>query len=378
MKKLLTIALTLSVVFFACKNNEHKDITDPEKIDTATVVVADTQFTEVALKLELKYLPELIAQSDKKLKAAFDEYVGLVTKPITSEDDLKKIFESRYRLIQLLDEYLGAKYDKIDWDNFDNIDKELETIGIGCIYAEGMYVGMGEITFLKDQIEKFASEPFKLYLEFLNVYTNSMGGEYPFMNLTAYADVVAIGEKLYTNYKTTDYYKIISEKFINALTTMVDLHHAAGADDELQCFESGLSYEFYPYAADYESIQYFIDHYPKSKYVGIFKKLKKNMSEFRYNTESNPIASVYVIVVAEIENYEKTKSTIFEYLNKGIDAVHSVTLYRKDVELVYVAYRFYDDEQKAEEGLKTIQTKIPEAKIIHVNIFEGGKAIMIE
>lgn len=96
---------------------------------------------------------------------------------------------------------------------------------------------------------------------------------------------------LNTNYKNTEYYSKIEEDYKRSLLTLVDIHKATSENEE--CFQGGLSFSYYPYAADCEAISYFYKQYPKSKFADIFKKLDKNMSSFDYNTEKNPVSPHY-------------------------------------------------------------------------------------
>jgi hypothetical protein len=379
MKKILLSFLVLSIVFLGCgkfkKNSDEKD-----SLNNDTLVQDGNNEVIAFDKNKLEKLPELIKKTPKNTQNKFDAYINMLSSDIKSEDDIKKIFDARETLLPLLDEFFQdyAYNEEMDWDEWSLIDEELMMIGFATIYAEGMYVGLDVSEILTDEIEKYGSEAFKLYSKFNVAYSNSLGGEYPYLGLSSYCDVVAAGEGLYKKYKNSEYYKKIEDNYKDRLMSSLDIH-IVNNGDETDCYASGFSTEYWPFAADCEAIEYFIETYPKSMYTKVYEAVSKNMSEMNVEMgEGDMLGTVYVIVTDVADDWEDANNVIFSYLNSGVDIVHSLSIEIQGTATNIVAYRFYSEESRAKEEIKKIQKVVKSAYILKVNIFNDGTAIALD
>ncbi|MBN2892058.1 MAG: hypothetical protein JXL97_09340 [Bacteroidales bacterium] len=371
MKKLLLLSLVFSLLAFGCKNS---DKTNNNK-DNNLEAVEDFDFSNVDKieRVNLVYLPEIVAKESDEFQQKFNLYLDAFNSEITSGKQLEAIIRLRDSLLidmeGVIEEYYWDE-GEADWDKWVEVEKELDTIGFWSIYAEGMYVGMDVASILQAEINKFASDDFKLYMDFRNAYAMSLGGEYPYMSLMPYYNVVTVGEKFYKDFQDSKYYDLIKDKYMWSLLTIVDIHYVNLMNDG-GCFNGGFNFSFWPFATSCDDWEYIVEEYPNSIFIPVIKNLINNMSEIDVDYENDGnLAEVYVVVTDKVTDYMEANYKIFDYLHQGIDIVHPLAFKNDGVDESYVAYRFYSNKQKAQESLDYILSVAPDAQIFKVRLEE--------
>jgi len=379
MKILAFIVSFSAILLFACNNSSDNsgetDTADTSVVDKKTGENIDTVQIVNSDKTEIN-TEELnkILKGNEKLYENFKKYISLLNSKITSEDKIKQVFENRKKLRA----ELTAETDKFYFSEGETnqelrnkVEKELLSIGYRPVYAEGMFVDLAKAPVLKEEINKYCSEPFKLKIEFDNRYAEALGGEYPFAALQEYFDAFETGYNLYDKYPETEYYKDIETDFNEIVLEFADIHKIKD-----ECFEGGLHSTFYPWSTLCNISELFIKRFPNTVFSPVFTELQKNMSEF-----DNPKNTIYLVVTNTFEGndaYDFAGYKIFEFMSKGIDIVHNVKVKNKEgKDVYYVTYRFYSDKNKAENALSKIKEVINDAKIIPVKIDDNENVIEI-
>ncbi len=342
-------------------NNDtiSKNISE-QVVKQENVVETDT-VNENKIVDNYKYLPKVFHKEDS-LYSEFERYLNLINGEVSSEKQIKDIFNLRKHLM----EYVSLKVDKLcnqDGELAREAHEEFVSIGFLPVYVEGMYGALEQSQILNDEVEKYASEPFKLKIKFDNEYAKSIGGEYPYASLNEYLNAFEPAYELFSKYKETEYYKEIEDKFKNMLIEFVDIHKVNGGGDQNECFEGELHSSFYPWVTICNMPELFQKRFPNTVFTPIFKKLQENISEVSPKQEN------YLIVTDKIEgnDYDNATAKVFSYLEKGIDIVHYVKLKDKeDNDFFYIIYRFYSDKNRANEELTKILEVVSTAKIVTV------------
>lgn len=381
MKNLFLLTIVFSVLIISCNNsNQNVDVKDTTKLVTTELVQEDLK-TETDALAEPKsniiekyeYLHDIFSEQDS-LYSVFISYLDALNGEVTSEKQIKNIFLLRNKLknyaSQKVEKYYYSKGEN-NYKLWQKVEKEIKSIGYLPVYAEGMYVDLSDAQILTEQMNKYASEAFKLNIKFDNEYAKSMGGEYPYVALEEYFNAFEPAYELYSKYKNTEYYKNIKERFADIIIQFADIHKLD--NEQGMCFEGGLHYNAYPWTTTCNLAELFVKRFPKTSFTKAFQKLKNNMSSFNYKEE------VYLVVTDVIMNnniFEKAKEKQFKYLEDGIDVAHSV--YFKNNEnknVIYLVYRFYSDKNEADEALGIIKQDLKDSKIVTLKINENGKII---
>ncbi len=329
-----------------------------------------------------RYLSQIFSEKDE-FYPELVKYFKKINGEVTSEKQIAEIFDLRNLLLKYATEktedfYYGkGENSPVLWEK---AEKELISVGFMPVYGEGMFSYLDKALILKDAINKYASEAFKLKLFFEEEYAKNSGGEYPYSALEDQFEAFNYAYKLYSNYSDTKYYKEIKNDFRSLLLDFVDLHKVGE-----MCYAGNLYFADYPWMADCDLPLKFQEKFPDNKFTFLFEKLQNNMSEF------NPQLSVYLIVVEELNtqmrkdegymNYEQRivdekLNKLFNYWENGIDVVHSVKI--TDLKTEYLVYRFYSDKNKALSELKKIKKFIPSARIVKASVDENQDVIIAE
>lgn len=328
-----------------------------------------------AQQINLKLLPDIISSSDQNIEQKFTEYFSALTGSVTNESDINIIFELRDSILidlqRVIENYYYAM-DQHQYQTWENVEIELDTIGFRVIYAEGIYVGLDVAPILVPKIKKYASEEFKLYANFRNEYAKSLGGEYPFANVYGAFNVVYAGEKLIKNYPQSYYTQLIVDDFMNSLFLVTDIHKATTSSDGVSgCYYSDFTYQFYPYFSDCSAIEKIIVEKPNSSYINILKELYGNMSDiFIQENKPKELSVIYAVVTDKSDSRDIITEKIYNYLNSGFGIVHNLTIDNGSVTEYYACYRFYSDKSKAEVALNIIKPDFPESKIIEILVVD--------
>ncbi|MGB0931965.1 MAG: hypothetical protein ACPGVB_14370, partial [Chitinophagales bacterium] len=257
------------------------------------------------------------------------------------------------------------------------LDEELKELGMQAIYSEGMYWSLGPAEMLTQEMEKYASEVFHLYMDFQSARTDAIMGEYPYLNLDGEGKMVVIGEKMQSKYPDNPLTQKIEVDFNSALKLFTDVH-VIKSDFDKSYMTNGLATDFYPNATSIDALRKFTEDYPESKYSKMVETVMENMSEM----ESKELGwkDLYLVVVkwediiekTIVEELEEEKDSMIVYtfpdaekirndfLKKGIIVPHTLQVLKKGEQKCAVTYRFYADKSKAEVALKEIKKEVPE------------------
>ena len=248
---------------------------------------------------------------------------------------------------------------------------ELSRLGIFVQTAEGMFTGLGPAPVLEDAIARLGSEALQWYLRFQNADAASGAGEYPFLDMTPYRDMVVAGERLQSLSPDT-YFPRIEPRFYDALEVFTDLHLVSSPtgrqDQEAMPMTQGVSTDFYPFATELNTHREFVEGTTRSRYREALGKILENPSRITERPED-----IYIIVLDWVEQKEAAQQRVRNYLAQGADIPHHLLVRQGDGKDRYcIAYRFYEDADQAQVALDRIQPAYPRAEMIMVSV-KGDK-----
>jgi len=314
-----------------------------------------------------------LVRENMSLLEVLTPYARLVSKvdQIQSEESLISVIEQRDKLIlnRLTPIFEGGHEEEIE-GNFDALELELNRLGLTQLMAEGMVLGLGPAPMLEGKVEELGSPDFKAFLSFTYADSRSHNGEYPFMNMEPFEEMVLAGETLKNN-QPNPYWEKVKERFEQALEVVTDIHlvRMPGArQDGGSPMVGGIHTDYYPYAAETESLKEFATRHPNSNYAGAIARIAQNPSIMSQSPEA-----LYIIVLEWKEEEEIARQRVQTYLAAGEDIPHYLPVNQADGRLRYaVSYRFYEEDTKADQALETIQKSHPEAQLIYCSV-RGGQ-----
>ncbi|MFK7905363.1 MAG: hypothetical protein AB8B69_09575 [Chitinophagales bacterium] len=374
----ITAQCVLYLLLFIAWGCENKKTTQPTNIPDGKNI--GEPISPHYLKDNFPVL-DSISQTQEGLHQTLNSYAHKLqnaSKLVKSDEDLETLFSMRDTSIidalhkEVLDPIAigdGVFYHSPAGAK---LDKELKTLGMQAIYAEGMYLNLGPSEMLKDEMQKYASEVFMWYMDFQSAKTTSMMGEYPFLNLDGQGKMVAVGEQMRTKYPDHAFTQKIEADMRSALTPLTDVHVIKSEFDK-SYMVNGLATEFYPNATNIDALRKFASDFPDSQYSKISNKIVENMSEME--PAKGGWKDLHLVVVSweavgeeTFTDHDGNKTTVNtctqaqkardEFLDKGIDIPHLIQLPRKKGEACALVYRFYADKNKANAALKEIKSKV--------------------
>jgi hypothetical protein len=329
----------------------------------ATVAPADRPF---ALADSLPDLARLTAP-DPALVTRLTAYARQVLRRenLQQEADLERLFDERAQLIPLLTRIIPEDVE----GTHPKVAAELERIGIGLTMAEGIVTGVAPAPVLTDLTEAWGGPAFKAYLTFIYAHAQTLSGEYPYLNMEPYKDMILTGEVL-QSYKDEPYFDKISDQFYEALDAFTDIHFVQEGDENTRSLPTllvgGAS----------------LDPYPGSTTLDERKALAKSRSRYSKviaNILRNPSAMVrdgdhlYLIVVDWRPSQREARKAVHQYLDRGLDVPHYLSVKRGDgTEQFAIVYRFFDSEPQANTALETALLTLPDARLCYISR-EGGE-----
>lgn len=407
--KLMFNCLIISclVTFFACQNDtdtgkkvvgeEEETIVEDEIVEAVgtgeeetlsnenEIFEVDSIESQEFIKEKLPILYDL-SKDNTVVSSTLFRYAYMVLNPektIKNEATLQSIFNERdNQLIPAINEQildpLGELQDTPE-DKFFNtekaklVEKELNSIGMGCVFAEGFYMGLAPIPMLGDALKQYASEPFRWLMDFKSGEGMAQGGEYTYMGLDGEGVMVSTAEKMRKNHPEHPYNKLIEGVFRSALTVLTDFHKVKQGD-RTSFLIHDLTTEYFPSATEKEYLSSYSKKYPNSKYSPLLDKLLANPSELAYDKKQG-WKDLYLVVVsweAAKENRESglcvaARQKVFEYLDQGIDIPHSLLLWRGEQRECAIVHRFFVDEAKAKAAKSAVEGQL-----------NGGETVSIE
>ncbi|MDX2245173.1 MAG: hypothetical protein SF052_00240 [Bacteroidia bacterium] len=293
---------------------------------------------------------------------------------ITTEKDLLAVFTLRDTLLNsTLYNALEAVNGYADGSTDDGgLYEELSRLGIQITSAEGTFTGLAPASFLEDKLAELGSEALKAYIAFQVADANSMSGEYPFVNMEPYQQMIEAGEKL-MKLEPNPYFVKIEDRFYQALENFTDVHKVVSPDNARQennfsTLVGGVNAETYPYITETETLGKFAQKEKTSPYAKVAARIMENMSEMTEKPEN-----IYVIVTEWVTDEDMARRRVFTHLRQGQDIPHHLQIRRGDGKDYYaIVYRFYEDSDKATAALEKIEKQFPQAQMIYAS-FQGGK-----
>ncbi len=365
----------LLLIMIGCKD------TKKTSTDTTSNQEESTNTINSAFLKEHFPILDSVSRSEEDLHQNLNKYAYNLmnaSNTVKSDEDLEKLFGMRDN--KILSSLHKDVLDPIALDNGvfyhspagSKLDKELRSLGMQAIYAEGMYLNLGPAEMLKKEMNTYASEVFKLYMEFQSAKTTSMMGEYPYLNLEGERKMVAIGEKIRSKYSEHDFAKAIEADFWNALMPFTDIHMVKSEFDRTYIAYE-LATDFYPYATNVDSLRRFLTNHPDSKYTPLINNVLSNISEME--SVKGKWKDLYLVVLSwedvgkktyKDEDGNEVETTTCEeakirndFIEKGIDISTVLKLKKKksNVDECALGYRFYADKGKAETALQALKSK---------------------
>ena len=309
-----------------------------------------------------------ILKEDADAVSAVGEYAGRVVTAsgINAEEDILNLFQVREEkimpLLQSILENLDPEVLNAKWEDLSG---ELDRLGMSMTSAEGMFTGLGKEPMMAQSIDTYGSEALKLYVQFEAANTQSMSGEYPYMDMSPYTQMVEIGEKI-NNLAPNIYVDKIRDRFQTALISLADVHFVKdpSARQDPQLYVGGTSTEAYPSISEKESVASFADEGGDSKYQKMMAEIMTNTSEI-----SNRPENIYVIVVEWAETFDAAVNRVFTHLSEGEDVPHYLKIRTGDGKDKYaISYRFYEDADKADAALEKAKQDFPNAQMIFCSV----------
>ncbi len=364
MKNIYLLSLIGILIFSSCGNQKEKK--NKSETDTTKIGVQETESTENKQDTNFIDKNKLLVKIIKNSTSVFDFYKTYIkalkdSNSISGNDDIFKVLKMRDSLSKLLDtkNIISKQFDLVEsgkknWDYINSLMKELNSIGISVVTVEGMYASLNTAPVLSETIEKKASEDFILAAKLKNTYGLTVGSEYPYMDLSANADVVHYGELLFTKYPNSPFIKEVKPLFLECLMPYIDFHKTSGCQEN-EAIIGNFMTGAYPNGTELSEHKAFIKKYPQSIFSPIIQKIIDYPSEFNDKAEH-----FYIVKVPA----EEKNLTQLDYLLKGIDIAHELWLSKNKKAEKILAYRFFDKKNKAEEALQKIKSQVPDAEII--------------
>ena len=282
---------------------------------------------------------------------------------IKSEEDIKAVLKYRDSMVIPGIDILLINYEENNLDSIIKLYEELKSIGILLIGAEGIFGNAAPTDILQEKILKYATAEFQLYNKIKNKYSETLGGEYPFIDMSADIENLSMTERFLREYSQSSYRQEIEVIHYRHLKDLVDVHRQIDEDGSSFYLVEGTSMGYWPYATPLEIRAEYIKGFPKSKYNGILQKIIENISEIEAGKEE-----LFVIVAGQRETYPEAFDNFKVYMERVLDIPHILPVNSLSGSKYYAnVYRFYSDLEKAKAALKKIQESIPEATLIKVS-----------
>lgn len=310
-----------------------------------------------------------VLQNESSLLSDLMDFYGSISQPsgIQSEQDLERVLQLRdSSMIPRVESALMTIDENNSlYDDYDALQTELQRLGMQMTFAEGMFTSIGPYSFLEPQIEQYASSAFKLYLEFNQAKTESFNGEYPFLNMMPYLEMAQIGEQL-AAIQGNPYFEKIKDDFEKSLLYVSDVHlvNDPTARGESSLFVDGINTEMYPYMTEKESRVAYVNETAGSPFQKAVEKIMANPSSMSTKPEA-----LYLVVIEWADDETVAISRVTIHLRQGEDIPHHLEVTLSDGTKKYaIVYRFFEDVDKAEEAISTIEGDFPDAELVMVSV----------
>lgn len=292
-------------------------------------------------------LLDSIASSDliKDDYKTLNEYAFKVTETgwMTSEADIRATFQMRDdviapRLSEVLTNMNEDAFRDVAW----NLDSELRLIGMTIITVEGFFATLGRAAILEDEMLELATPEYHAYVTIMVKWDETQGGEYPYLDVAAEADIVALAEDFLERYPGSAFEGYVLDCLKSSLDVLTNIHLVTSEDYEYWCY-SGVEIEEWPYAIETESAYEFIGEHPDSRFAPVLDSILAHPSTMEVDAET-----VFFVVTDWVSLFEDVREKQWTYLSSGMDIPHYIEVERLDGVTDYaVGYRFFSDYNAA-------------------------------
>ncbi len=313
-----------------------------------------------ALTQALSHQPELLQ--------TLSGYAQTVVNPdaIRSEEILINILEQRDSVMipRVEAALMTADANQDLYTVYDQLQNELQRIGMQMTFAEGTFTSIGPSSFLQEQMEQYASKAFQFYLNFSEARTESFNGEYPFLNMKPYQDMIEIGMELSALNENT-YFPKIKDHYQQALIYFSDIHRVQDPTARnASLFVQGVETDMYPYMTEADTRVAYINQPGSSNFRKAMERILANPSTMSIKPDH-----LYLVVVEWADNEEMARSRVTDHLTSGEDIPHHLQINLPDGTSRYaIVYRFFEDESNAEQAFETAQTSFPSVELMMVSV----------
>ena len=201
------------------------------------------------LKKEIPSCPLLLAAAEKHpgIKDSLTLYLGMISEVIENENRIKEIFSYREQLMDRVDRLVVEFLNPNTMDYNEALEKELNSIGFQGRYAEGMYFELGVAPILEEEIERVASEEYKLKIAFDVAVASAYDTEYPFDSMDDEMEIVKIGEQINKKFPGSKTAEYIKTEFMQAVSCFTDFHVVIDPErNDSTYIVGGIDVDFYP------------------------------------------------------------------------------------------------------------------------------------
>ncbi|WNJ20984.1 hypothetical protein [Pontibacter sp. G13] len=365
-----------SSLLFACETTPSTPPTEPSRTEQAQVQddLSQTAARWAGPKSQPTFpLLTKLVKSDGAFAKKFHQYTQQIVNPswIQSEEDLRALLETRDEEILPRVEVFLSNLDEEKLNKYwEPLEIELNQIGLTMNAAEGMFVGLGTRSFLDAEFQQYGSEELLLYLAFQEADSETANGEYPYLNMEPYLNMVKIGKEL-TAIAPETYGKKIQARYREALEAITDVHLVY--DPTARSKSRGVPMvgeahtDGYPYASETRSLESLAKDQEAPELQSVAGKLLENMSAI-----SQDPSSFHAIVVDWKDSKAEATEQVFDFITEGTDIPHRLKVHLGDGSVKYaVVYRFFEDAELANDALDKIKQSYPEAELIMVSVNDG-------
>lgn len=313
-------------------------------------------------------LDSLIA-GDTLLHDSLASYARRVATGEDIKDDqaiLQILQEREQYFIPELDPFI-ANMDAMTWDQaYPRLERELNHLGMQMIVGEGMYAGLGQYRFMESVLESRASEALKVYTRFLQARTSAQMGEYPYSDMHPYIDMVLAGNQLKALPGGAAYFASLKEEYERALIAVTDIH-LVEQEEHTMAMVGDMHTEPYPYLSNLEAQRKQVASADSAYFTQVLAGILTNPS-----TISASPQEVYLIVVEWHTDKDSAFQKRIEYLGKGWDIPHCLTVDRgKENPEIALVYRFFEKEALANAGMDALEHREFPAHLVMVSVRQG-------
>lgn len=316
------------------------------------------------------------AHSTKSDLYVLNDYAHKITETdwIRGERDIQHVLFIRDdQVIPLLTDVL-TEIDETE-DGFYNLPfdffTELQSIGLTVATAEGFFVALGRGVVLADEVSEHASEEYRLWIDITVAWDETVGGEYPYADVSAETRVLARCEQLLSEFPDGTYKAEATEMLQSAVETLADIHRVLLKDYEFYVY-SGVEVEEWPFMTEIESATSFVANHPNSRFAPMLGAIISNPSELDFEAQT-----IYYVVTDWLPEHKAARHRSWQYLNSGRDIPHILDVQRADGSVMYaVGYRFFSSQEDAIEAQASLAEMLIESELVTLtNLHDWGSPL---